>query len=168
MASPASTQGAAVGPRTLVVLQEEDIRDTHSKFFADLEARGYVLSFAMADDKDIQLRRFNQQQYDNLIIFAPAVTKFASLDTAAVLEFVDEGRGNLLIAADFDTSDAVRDISAECGVDIDEPGTAVIDHHSYDASDPTQVSGAAPAVSRPGRSPTPRPPARSLARRTTL
>lgn len=42
-----------------------------------------------------------------------------SLDSAAVLEFVDAGH-DLILTADSSASDLIRDIATECGVDFDE------------------------------------------------
>ncbi|KAJ0959928.1 hypothetical protein J5N97_000305 [Dioscorea zingiberensis] len=52
-----------------------------------------------------------------------------SIDLAAILDFVDTGH-DLIIAADTNASDLIRQISVECGVDFDEdPSAMVIDHH---------------------------------------
>lgn len=42
-----------------------------------------------------------------------------SLDQAAILDFVDSGH-DLIIAADANASDLMREIATECGVDFDE------------------------------------------------
>lgn len=42
-----------------------------------------------------------------------------SLDLKAVLDFVDSGH-DLIVAADANASDFIRNIAAECGVDFDE------------------------------------------------
>ena len=42
-----------------------------------------------------------------------------SLNLAAVLDFVDSGR-DLILSADVNSSDLIRNIAAECGVDFDE------------------------------------------------
>lgn len=41
------------------------------------------------------------------------------MDLAAVLNFVDSGH-DLIVAADANASDLIRNIAAECGVDFDE------------------------------------------------
>jgi len=48
------------------------------------------------------------------------------------LEFIDAGR-NVIIAADSDIGDIVREIAGECNVEFDEESTNVIDHLNYDA-----------------------------------
>ena len=47
-----------------------------------------------------------------------------SIDLAAVLDFVDSGH-DLIIAADTNASDLIRQISVECGVDFDEVGLSI-------------------------------------------
>lgn len=42
-----------------------------------------------------------------------------SIDLAAILDFVDSGH-DLIIAADNNASDLIREIATECGVDFDE------------------------------------------------
>lgn len=42
---------------------------------------------------------------------------------AAVLDFVDSGH-DLIVAADANASDLIRNIAAECGVDFDEASFA--------------------------------------------
>eukprot|EP00941_MAST-03F_sp_MAST-3F-sp1_P003062 g3062.t1 len=136
-ADPSSMMSTpAFAPRTLVLLSERSLLSTHSLFFEDLERRGHKLIFATAQDRGVRLSKFGEYMYDNLILFAPSIDEFGSIDVQAVVNFVDENRGNLLLAADFETSDTVRDIAAECGVELDEEGTIAIDHLNYDVSDP--------------------------------
>lgn len=53
---------------------------------------------------------------------------------AAILDFVDSGH-DLIIAADSNASDLIREIATESGVDFDEdPAALVIDHSSYAVS----------------------------------
>lgn len=42
-----------------------------------------------------------------------------SIDAAAILDFVDSGH-DLIVAADSNASDLIREIATECGVDFDE------------------------------------------------
>lgn len=37
------------------------------------------------------------------------------------------------------TGDPLRELGSECGIEVDEEKTAVIDHHNYDVSDPGEV-----------------------------
>lgn len=43
--------------------------------------------------------------------------------------------GNVLIAGSTTSGDIIREITAECGFEVDEEGAAVIDHLNYDVRD---------------------------------
>lgn len=56
--------------------------------------------------------------YDNLIIFAPSVEEFGgALSVETITEFIDEG-GNLLVAANVNAGDVLREIASECGFEV--------------------------------------------------
>lgn len=42
-----------------------------------------------------------------------------SIDVAAIVNFVDSGH-DLIVAADVNASDLIREVGTECGVDFDE------------------------------------------------
>jgi len=48
-------------------------------------------------------------------------------------EFVDAG-GNMLIAGNTNTGEVLREIASECGFEVDEEGSYVIDHLNFDAT----------------------------------
>lgn len=120
----------------LVLLDDSSIKSSHSVFFNSLQQRGYSLDFKLADDPKISLNRYGQYLYEALILFSPSVTKFGgSLDAASILAFVDAGH-DLILAADSNPSDLIREIAVECGVDFDEDASAVvIDHANYAEKD---------------------------------
>lgn len=119
----------------LVLLDNLAIKETHSMYFKALQERGYNLTFRNADDSSLTLLRFGEFVYQNLIIFAPSVEEFGgSLSLEAITDFIDGG-GNVLIAANTDVSDLIRDIASECGFEVDEEQASVIDHLNYDVAD---------------------------------
>ncbi|CAN6687589.1 unnamed protein product [Malus baccata var. baccata] len=122
--------------RVLVLLDDLAVKSSHSLFFKSLQSRGFELDFKLADDPKISLQRYGLYSYDALILFSPSVDRFGgSIDQAAILDFVDSGH-DLIIAADTNASDLIRQIAVECGVDFDEdPAAMVIDHTSYAVSD---------------------------------
>lgn len=123
------------GGNTLVLLDNLAIKETHSIFFKSLQERGYVLTFKSADDASLSLTKYGEYLYEHLILFAPSVDEFGgSLSVDAITEFVDGG-GNLLVAASSSTSDLIREIASECGIEVDDDGAAVIDHLNYDIKD---------------------------------
>ncbi|CAN6448027.1 unnamed protein product [Victoria cruziana] len=118
--------------RVLVLVDDFAIRSSHSLFFNSLSSRGFNLEFRLADDPKLALQRYGQYLYDDLILFSPSAQRLGgSLDVAAVLDFVDSGH-DLIVAADVEASDLIRDIATECGADFDEdPSAVVIDHTGY-------------------------------------
>ncbi|GMH02745.1 hypothetical protein Nepgr_004584 [Nepenthes gracilis] len=118
--------------RILVLLDDFAVKSSHSLYFKALKSRGYELDFKLADDPKIALQRYGQYLYDGLIIFSPTIERFGgSINHAAVLDFVDSGH-DLIIAADVNASDLIREIATDCGVDFDDdPAALVVDHNSY-------------------------------------
>ncbi|KAG6605106.1 Dolichyl-diphosphooligosaccharide--protein glycosyltransferase 48 kDa subunit, partial [Cucurbita argyrosperma subsp. sororia] len=122
--------------KVLVLLDDFAIKSTHSLFFKSLQSRGFDLDFKLADDPKISLQRHGRYFYDALILFAPTIDRFGgSVDLAGILDFVDSGH-DLILAADSNASDLIRETATECGVDFDEDSAAVvIDHTSYAVSE---------------------------------
>ncbi|XP_061197195.1 dolichyl-diphosphooligosaccharide--protein glycosyltransferase 48 kDa subunit-like isoform X3 [Saccostrea echinata] len=126
---------ATAGKRTLVLVDNWSIRETHSVFFRTLRDRGFELTFKTADDSSLALVKYGEFLFDNLILFSPSVEEFGgSIDVAAITNFIDGG-GNVLVAASSDIGDPIRELATECGVEFDYEKTAVIDHLNYDIKD---------------------------------
>ena len=122
--------------KTLVLLESGFTKVSHSIFFDDLKSRGHQLHFKLADDASLVLSKYGEYLYDNLIIFAPSVENFGgSVSVEAIADFVDHGNGNVLVAASSAVGDILRDLGNEVGLELDEEGTAVIDHVNYDIKD---------------------------------
>nr|KYP66054.1 Dolichyl-diphosphooligosaccharide--protein glycosyltransferase 48 kDa subunit [Cajanus cajan] len=121
--------------RVLVLLDDFALKSSHSLFFNSLKSRGFDLHFHLADDPKIALQRYGQYLFDALILFSPTIERFGgSVDAAAILDFVDSGH-DLVVAADSNASDLIREIATECGVDFDEdPAALVVDHSGYAVS----------------------------------
>ncbi|KAH1009536.1 dolichyl-diphosphooligosaccharide--protein glycosyltransferase 48 kDa subunit [Dendroctonus ponderosae] len=123
---------------TLVLLENQVIKETHSIFFKSLQDRGYSLTFKIADDSSLVLSKYGEYLYENLIIFAPSVIEFGgSLNVDTITEFIDEG-GNVLVAGSEATGDVLRELASEVGFEVDEEGSFVIDHFNADISDEGQ------------------------------
>ncbi|XP_031830572.1 dolichyl-diphosphooligosaccharide--protein glycosyltransferase non-catalytic subunit Ost48 [Nomia melanderi] len=126
---------ANAGGPTLVLLDNLAIKETHSIFFKTLQDSGYTLTFKLADDANLQLSKYREYLYEHLIIFAPSVEEFGgALSVDTITDFIDGG-GNVLVAGSSQSGDALRELASECGFEIDEEGSAVIDHLNYDVSD---------------------------------
>ncbi|XP_041976854.1 dolichyl-diphosphooligosaccharide--protein glycosyltransferase 48 kDa subunit-like [Aricia agestis] len=126
---------ANAGQDTLVLVDNLNVRETHSQFFKSLQERGYNLNFKLADDPNLVLSKYGEYLYKNLIVFAPSVVEFGgNVDTEAITKFIDDG-GNVLIAGNSVSGDVYREIASECGFEMDEESAAVIDHFNYDQLD---------------------------------
>jgi len=133
-----ATLAVSKKPSTLVLLDDNDYKNTHSAFFHSLQDRGHQLTFKHVYDEDNTLDKYGEYMYDNLILFAPSAQEFGERITPdVVIKFVDSGR-NLLVAVNSNISEPVREVANECGVDFDEEQTGVIDHVNFDASDEQQ------------------------------
>jgi len=121
--------------RTLVLVDNWAVRETHSTYFKELRDKGFDLTFKTADDSTLALVKYGEFLYDNLILFSPSVEDFGgSLSVSEIISFIDGG-GNVLVAADSNIGDPIRDLASECGVEFDEEKTALIDHFNFDVSD---------------------------------
>eukprot|EP01113_Clastostelium_recurvatum_P002622 TRINITY_DN1110_c0_g1_i1.p1 TRINITY_DN1110_c0_g1~~TRINITY_DN1110_c0_g1_i1.p1 ORF type:complete len:432 (-),score=111.58 TRINITY_DN1110_c0_g1_i1:76-1371(-) len=119
------------GKRALVLLDDSYIESSHSKFFKSLKERGYSLKYQeLKGSEAVKLSKFGQFEYDHVILFAPS----ADIDSDEFIEFVDHG-GNLLIGANSDVSDSVREVASACGIDLDDTDTIVVDHVNFEAQD---------------------------------
>lgn len=122
------------GP-TLVLLDHLSLKESHSIFFKSLQDRGFDLTFRLADDATLSLTKYGNPIYKNLILFSPSVEEFGgNINTKAITEFIDNG-GNVLVAANKNVGDAIRELAVECGLEIDEEGAQVVDHFNYDVAD---------------------------------
>lgn len=75
--------------------------------------------------------------YDGLILFSPSAESIGdgSLKLKDVLDFVDSGH-DLIVAANANASDFIRNVASECGVDFEDDASAmVVDHTSYAVSE---------------------------------
>ncbi|ELU08378.1 hypothetical protein CAPTEDRAFT_181863 [Capitella teleta] len=126
---------AFAAQKTLVLVDNWSIRETHSIFFRSLRDSGFDLTFKQADDGSLALVKYGEHLYDNLILFSPSVEEFGgSIDVQAITNFIDGG-GNVMVAGSSLIGEPIRDLASECGVEFDEEGTSVIDHLNYDVSD---------------------------------
>ncbi|CAK1552640.1 unnamed protein product [Leptosia nina] len=120
---------------TLVLVDNLNIKETHSQFFKSLQERGYTLTYKLADDANLVLSKYGEYLYKNLIIFSPSVIEFGGqIDTDGITKFIDDG-GNVLLAGNSASSDLYREIASECGFEMDEESAAVIDHFNFDSLD---------------------------------
>ncbi|XP_021718509.1 dolichyl-diphosphooligosaccharide--protein glycosyltransferase 48 kDa subunit-like isoform X1 [Chenopodium quinoa] len=123
--------------KILVILEDASYKSSHSIYFNSLQSRGYNLDFKLSDDRKIALQRYGHYLYDGLILFSPSADSIGdgSLKLNDVLDFVDSGH-DLIVAADANASDFIRNVASECGIDFeDDTAAVVVDHTSYSVSE---------------------------------
>ena len=97
--------------RTLVLLDNLAIKESHSTFFKILTDLGFSLTYKTADDPSIVLKKYGSYLFDHLILFSPSVEEFGGdLKVEGVTEFIDAG-GNVLVAGNSQTGDVLREIA---------------------------------------------------------
>ena len=106
-----SMASASGGNRVLALLDNLSIKESHSIFFKNLQDMGLDVTFKVADDPSIVLKKYGSFLYDHLVLFSPTVEEFGgSLTVEGVTEFVDNG-GNVLVAGNSNTGDILREIA---------------------------------------------------------
>lgn len=113
-------------PSTLVVLQSESDRSTHSNFFSELESHHDVTYSTPRSQPSLEDYGF--YQYDSLVLMAHE-TKATDWTTSSkqLLAFVNSGR-DVLVLAGSNPNKIYREFSKSLGVDFDPAGTRVVDH----------------------------------------
>ena len=93
------------------------------------------------EDPTLILKKYGQFLYDHVVLLAPSTEEFSGgkVSTDTLVEFIDAG-GNVLVTADVETGDAIRELASEVGVEIDESGNTVIDHFNFDTQVRLQLS----------------------------
>ncbi len=64
---------AGRGTNVLVILEDLQVKSTHSILFSHLRQLGYQLEYRAADDKKLQIRDWDSWLFDKIICFAAAV-----------------------------------------------------------------------------------------------
>ncbi|KAK8861744.1 hypothetical protein IAR55_002567 [Kwoniella newhampshirensis] len=131
---------SATGDRVLVVLEEAVSKDDYSKFWGSLKERGFELTFKLPKDKDTELSKFGEPQYDHLIMFAPTTKSFSpSLNPKAIIHAQFEGLNTLYLLSP-NLSDTQREHFREYDIEFVDPKYTLLDSFSYvSSSSPSTV-----------------------------
>mmetsp|Transcript_2967 Transcript_2967/g.5627 ORF Transcript_2967/g.5627 Transcript_2967/m.5627 type:complete len:432 (+) Transcript_2967:3-1298(+) len=120
--------------KTLVILDDPTLPQSHSIFFKNLKNRGHELTITSAKNRTLKMGKYGQFDYDNVILFSPSTEDFGGdFDVDHILNFIEDGR-NALVIVDEKPTETNREVANECGVDFDEDSTAVVDHVSHDST----------------------------------
>lgn len=133
------------------------IKDSHSSFLDSLSSAnlfltitldsGYHLTIKSADDPSLDLKNFGEYRYSHIVLLSPSVRgnfcyfqrilEFGGrLNVDVLVNFIDDG-GNIVVVANSNIGEAVRELGSKCGVEFDEEKTFVIDHFNNDSEDYT-------------------------------
>ncbi|KAI9732924.1 MAG: oligosaccharyl transferase glycoprotein complex, beta subunit [Claussenomyces sp. TS43310] len=123
------------GNRLMVVLEELAEKTKYSKFFGDLEARGFKLSFESPKNEKLSLFELGERAYDHLLVL-PSKSKGLgpALTPLALLQFIN-AKGNILVSLSSSNPTPSALVSLLLELDIHLPAdrnTAVVDHFNYD------------------------------------
>jgi len=103
--------GGAQTAKVLALLEKLAVKETHSMYFKQLADAGLEVTYKVADDPSIMVKKDDKHLYDHLVIFSPTVEELGgSLGVDAIVEFIDDG-GNVLMAGSSSTADVLREIT---------------------------------------------------------
>lgn len=100
-----------------------------------MKDQGFELTYRLSDDSNLQILKYGEYLFDNIILFAPATKEFGGkLDAEILTDFVDAG-GNVLVAGSSVIGDGIREFAGECGIEFADDKNFVIDHLNYESAD---------------------------------
>ncbi|KAI9667143.1 MAG: oligosaccharyl transferase glycoprotein complex, beta subunit [Alyxoria varia] len=122
----------------LLVVTEDAAQDKlkYSKFWKDLEERGYKLSF-QSPKSDPYLFTHGQRNYDHLVLLPSKLKALGpALSAQILLDFVkDEGNVLLALSSNVPTPTPITSVLLELDIHLPADRDAlVVDHFSYDRS----------------------------------
>ncbi|KAL2017371.1 hypothetical protein VTK56DRAFT_2251 [Thermocarpiscus australiensis] len=125
------------GNRLLVILDDVADKDSYSIFFADLQSRGFQLSFETPKSESLALFHLGERVYDHLILL-PTKTKGLgpNLTPNILVQFLN-ANGNILVSLASGIAAPTSLVSLFSELDIQLPADRtglVVDHFNYDAS----------------------------------
>ncbi len=127
VAVQASTRLLSESPTTLVILDNNAYKTTHSEFFGYIAGLGHKIEYLNILEEPLVLNLHGKWLADSLVIFAPNVQDFGDYaKTEDLIAFTDDG-GSLLIAAANTISEPLRAIANAFGVDYDESTSKLLD-----------------------------------------
>ncbi|KAI9676043.1 MAG: oligosaccharyl transferase glycoprotein complex, beta subunit [Caeruleum heppii] len=126
---------STTGNRLLVVLEETEGKGRFSKFWGDLEARGYQLSFESPKNEKLALIKHGERAYDHLILMPPKSKGLGPALTPAILLNFMKLNGNMLLtlSADQPTPSSITSLLLELSISLPADRNALVtDHFNYD------------------------------------
>lgn len=117
--------------RTLVLIDNNLLRTTHSTFFKDLRSRGHRLKIEFLDNDSmktypLRIKRDGDYIYDNIILMCTSLNNISKEFSRDIKKFFDSGN-NLFFVGDVDTSPQFSDFAKEFGFTFNSQGSSLID-----------------------------------------
>lgn len=136
--------------RLLVLLDDDSIETSHSKFLASLRAKGFNLDLRLASSSDLSLQRDGAYIYAGIALLCPtSPTISSSLPTDKLTAFLEAGR-DIFLTASSAPSAYTKSVAQLMGVDLAD--TPLIDHVNafpgLDAGDHTYIAAGGRVPSR--------------------
>ncbi|XP_040574753.1 dolichyl-diphosphooligosaccharide--protein glycosyltransferase 48 kDa subunit [Lepeophtheirus salmonis] len=124
--------GICHGGRVLVLLDNNSYKESHATFLKDLSDLGLDLTYKTSDDSSIVLKKYGEFLFDHLVLMSPNVEEFGGgLTPDVIADFLDAGKD--VFVGGVESSDLLREFASECGFEVDEEGSMVLDHIHYDS-----------------------------------
>ncbi|KAK5135583.1 hypothetical protein LTR08_005063 [Meristemomyces frigidus] len=128
---------SAQGNQLLVVLEEEADKSKYSQFWADLEDRGYAITYRAPKDTTLSLFLHGQPAYHHLLLL-PTQSKGLgpALTPNLIVDFVNAGSNVLLaLSADHSVPSAISSLLLELDISLPPDRTSlVVDHFHHDTA----------------------------------
>lgn len=112
----------------LVVIENDSVRETHSRFIDSLVSIGKKIEVILASTEKLNLLQDGEYAYDAVVLLCPTADKMESrLPVTSLIRFVDSG-GNLFLAAAQDYSWYTEKVAESIGVDLQPRNFKTTDH----------------------------------------
>ncbi|WWC66748.1 uncharacterized protein I206_100653 [Kwoniella pini CBS 10737] len=122
---------SSTGDRVLVVLESSIKKDDYSKFWKSLQDRGFQLTFKEPKDKDAELVKFGELNYDHLVMFAPGAKSFSpSLSPKSILHAQFAGLNTLYFLSP-DLTENNKEFFREYDLEFIDSSNILIDSFNY-------------------------------------
>jgi len=125
------------GSKLLVVLEDAAQKSKYSKFWKQLEDRGYSLNFQSPKTDGLSLFHLGAKAYDHVLLLPPTSKAYGPALTPNILLDFLKADGNILLGLSSNSPVPSGIVSLLLELDIHLPtdkGSTVIDHFNYDAA----------------------------------
>ncbi|KAK0729866.1 Dolichyl-diphosphooligosaccharide--protein glycosyltransferase subunit WBP1 [Lasiosphaeris hirsuta] len=128
---------STTGDRLLVVLDDVTEKAGYSRFFGDLESRGFKLTFETPKSETLALFRLGERAYDHVIVFPSKAKGLGpNLTPNILLDFLN-ANGNILVTLSSGSTapNSLVTFLAELDIQLPTERTGlVVDHFNYDSA----------------------------------